>query len=563
MKNTFLHLLEHLSNAIILTDFQGGVLYVNSAAKKLIELTKKNNINSILEIDPDFSSELILEEKQINKYISFGDIKIAVDIYVTKYDNINTEFIYVFEESVLTSKVLDEVINYIDDIVIIASKDGVYLKQNKTTKLLGYDEQYGQEELIGKKPQCLIDKNITSNPITQQVLKTKKTINSIVKYSNGKVITYTGNPIYSENGEVNKIILTGRDVSRLVELEEKLEKTEKIKNKYYAQLTELKKYCELNKIVYSSASMDKLLNIAMRAAKTDSSVFITGESGVGKEVIAKFIHRNSKREDKPFIAINCAAIPSELLESEFFGYEEGAFTGAKKGGKKGLLEEATGGTIFLDEIAELPLQMQSKLLRVLQENRFMRIGGNKYIPIDVRYVCATNLSKEQLSNRLKFRQDLYYRLSVVPIRIPPLRERKDDIFPLVYHFLKYFNDKYNRNIIISKDVMKLLYHYNWPGNVRELKNVIERLIILAEEDMINESEFNMVTTLEDDNNEENGQLDIYIKKLMDLNRAHRIVDEIMIGRALNEYGTIVKAAKVLGIDPSTIHRKIKKGYNII
>lgn len=559
MTNKFFHLLGRLSNAVILTDFQGGVLYVNSAAKKLIRLTKKNNITSILEIDPDFIPELILEEEQINKYINFSNIKITVDIYVTKYDNINSGFLYVFEDSALTSQELDEIINCIDDIVAIVNKDGIYEKGNKVIeKTLGIE----LEDYIGKKVEFFIDKEAISKPIAQEVIKSQKTQCKNVKYTNGKVITYTGIPIFNENGDLNRVVLTGRDVSELVKLEAELEKTQKLKEEYYTQLQEMKKNSQFNKVVYSSDRMDKLLNIVNRAAQTDSSIFITGESGVGKEEIAKFIHRNSKREGKPFIAINCAAIPSELLESEFFGYEEGAFTGAKKGGKKGLFEEANGGTIFLDEIGELPLQMQSKLLRVLQENGFMRIGGNKFISIDVRYICATNLSKEELSNKLKFRQDLYYRLGVVPIRVPSLRERKDDIFPLIHHFLSYFNDKYDRNVRISKNVMQLLYRYNWPGNVRELKNLIERFVILAERDVISESELNMLIQLEEHAHKENEQQDIIITRLMDLNKAYRMVDEIMIGRALKEHGTIVEAAKVLGIDPSTIHRKIKKGYNI-
>lgn len=561
MINNFFHLLGRVSNAIILTDFQGNIIYINSVAKKLIRITKKNEINSILDIEPDFIPELIQEKKHINKHMKFKNIKVAVDIYVTSYDNINSGFLYVFEETVLSSEILDEIINPIEDIIVIYDKDGVLLKANKATQSL-LPLELELEEYIGQNEQIVLEKNIAKNLVTPEIIKYKKPMSHNVEYPSGKVITYSGVPIFNENGDLAKIILTGRDISELVKLEAKLQKVKKLNNEYYNQLKELEKYREFNKLIYSSDSMDKLLKLAMRAAQTASSIFITGESGVGKEEIAKFIHKNSKRKDKPYIAINCAAIPSELLESELFGYEEGAFTGSKKGGKKGLFEEANGGTIFLDEIGELPLKMQSKILRVIQENTFMRIGGNKSITIDVRYVCATNLSKEQLTNNQKFRQDLYYRLSVIPIRIPSLRERKDDIFPLIQHFLIHFNDKYNRNISISKNIMKILYDFNWPGNVREIKNVIERLVILAEGDQINESELNMVIQLEDNNDKENEELDILVRKLIPLNEAYKILDEIMITKALKEHSSIVKAAKVLEIDPSTIHRKIKKGYNI-
>ena len=226
----------------------------------------------------------------------------------------------------------------------------------------------------------------------------------------------------------------------------------------------------------------KVLSQAKIVAKTDVPVLITGENGVGKEVIAKLIHSHSQRSDKPLITINCAAIPENLLESELFGYVEGSFTGAKKGGKLGKFELAEGGTLFLDEIGDMSWSMQSKILRVLQEKEIEKIGRTKNVPVDVRVITATNRSLETLMKQEKFRSDLYYRLNVVAIRIPPLRDRGQDAGLLAYHFLQQCNAKYNKNIVLSVEVLQFIESYSWPGNVREIKNCIEYAVIMCQEE---------------------------------------------------------------------------------
>ncbi len=233
----------------------------------------------------------------------------------------------------------------------------------------------------------------------------------------------------------------------------------------------------VGKLVFRSEKMKEVVELAIRVAKSDATVLIRGESGVGKELVVDLIHENSPRKDKPLVKINCAAIPSELLESELFGYRKGAFTGAVAD-KKGKFEEADGGTIFLDEIGDMPVQLQAKILRVLQSKEIEPLGG-KPKKIDVRIIAATHRNLEELVKQGKFREDLYYRLNVVPITIPPLRERKEDIKPLVEHFLEKFNRKYGRNIAISKSAIDLLESYEWPGNVRELENLIERLVVVS------------------------------------------------------------------------------------
>ncbi|MDA8161293.1 MAG: sigma 54-interacting transcriptional regulator, partial [Desulfobacteraceae bacterium] len=250
---------------------------------------------------------------------------------------------------------------------------------------------------------------------------------------------------------------------------------------------ELKGRYARHNIIGSSKAMHEVLLAVEKVAPTRATVLILGESGTGKELIARAIHQASPRQECPFIKINCAAVPETLLESELFGHEKGAFTGAAAR-KKGRFELADSGTLFLDEIGELPLSLQAKLLRVLQEQQFEPLGATRTVTVDVRLIAATNRSLDQAVNDGNFRADLYYRLNVIPIVLPPLRSRREDIPPLVEHFVRESNRLNGRNVRLSKDVLGLLIAYNWPGNVRELQNLIERLVIMADGDCIQPSD---------------------------------------------------------------------------
>jgi len=240
---------------------------------------------------------------------------------------------------------------------------------------------------------------------------------------------------------------------------------------------ELQDKYSLHGIIGRSKAVKQLIELIEKVAKTDSTVLLLGESGTGKSLIARTIHYESPRKDKPFVTVNCAAIPSELLEAELFGYEKGAFTGAYSA-KKGKFELASGGTIFLDEIGDMPLPLQAKLLRVIQDREIERLGGEKTIKVDVRIIAATNRDLKKLVEEGKFREDLYYRLNVIPIHVPPLRERREDIPILIEHFLNEFNKKYSKNVRFTREALQILLEYDYPGNVRELSNIIERIVIL-------------------------------------------------------------------------------------
>jgi transcriptional regulator with PAS, ATPase and Fis domain len=307
--------------------------------------------------------------------------------------------------------------------------------------------------------------------------------------------------------------------------------------------------------------MKSLYEKADRLADVDSSILILGETGVGKDFLTTYIHTQSPRKDRGnLIKINCGAIPEHLIESELFGYEEGAFTGAQRGGKKGLFEEAGEGTIFLDEIGDMPYTLQVKLLNALNDKKFYRIGGNRAIEFKARIIAATNANLKELVKEKKFRSDLYYRLNVVTLYIPPLRERKEDILPLASNFLDYYNSKHRRNCYFTPECMESFLMYKWPGNIRELKNIIERMILISEDVTIDESLFREQVSQEPIQNEMT-ELFQKSKSRLPLKEQMEIHEKGILERALSETETLKEAAERLKVDVSTIVRK-KQKYNI-
>ena len=330
--------------------------------------------------------------------------------------------------------------------------------------------------------------------------------------------------------------------------------------------SELAKKYSFKGLIGESKAMQYVYKSISLVAPTRTTILLRGESGTGKEVVAKTIHFNSDRKNKPFIAINCAAIPKDLIESELFGYEKGAFTGAS-GQKTGKFEQASGGTIFLDEIGDMPIDTQSKLLRVLQEKKIERIGGVKDIDVDVRIIAATNKNLEEEVKSGNFRLDLYYRLNVVPIYLPPLRKRKEDIPSLVEHYLEKFNKENSKNISVSDEVLQILLHCDWPGNVRELENCLERAALFAEESIIKKENISCQRNvpcfgniLKDSNNEEIFKQSFPVSGSNTINMA--IDEKELIENALQKAGYVqAKAARLLNITVRQLNYRIKK-YDI-
>lgn len=438
-------------------------------------------------------------------------------------------------------------------------KVGIYITDGSGNTLLVNTESektggLSREELIGKNMKELIEIGYVEESSIHKVMKSHKEESIIQSLGDGGQVYITGVPLL-KNNKLDLVVCTERDITETNNLRELLKETEEIAEKYETEL-EYHREREVNaegEIISESFAMWTVTEKALRIARLDTTVLLTGESGTGKELIANLIYKNSRRNKEAFIKVNCAAIPENLLESEFFGYEEGSFSGASKQGKIGIFELANRGTLFLDEIGEMPVQMQSKLLRALQEKEIMKVGGKETIPIDIRIITATNTNLKKAIEKGKFREDLYYRLNILPIDIPPLRERKEDIDKLARHFVDKFNRDYKLNKDISDDAIELLESYQWPGNVRELRNVIERIAVGFDGPHINR--FQVQRQLFNDKPAEykaDSEITGTLEELMNAYEKE-ILSEVM-GKCSNAS----EAARILNVNKSTISRKLAK-----
>ncbi|MGR6341792.1 sigma-54 interaction domain-containing protein [Priestia megaterium] len=335
------------------------------------------------------------------------------------------------------------------------------------------ERHYGLKptDVIGKYNVDLFEKGYWKPSIVPEVYKRKKPCYMKQQTYIGAELMTRAIPILNDSGEIELVVITSTETQTYKMVKAIEEDTE---------LRTAREDDETPEMITNSGKIKRILTFCRKVAPTDSTILIQGESGTGKGVLAHFIQQISKRKNKPFLTINCAAIPEDLLESELFGYSKGAFTGANKTGKPGLIEVADGGTVFLDEVGEIPLALQAKILQVIQDKQFIPIGSSEMKKVDVRIIAATNQNLIEMINNKLFREDLFYRLNVIDVQLPPLRERKEDIIPLTYNFLYKFNKKYNENKVISEECLNTLIHYSWPGNVRQLENLIERLVVISD-----------------------------------------------------------------------------------
>ncbi|MEC2072303.1 sigma-54 interaction domain-containing protein [Alkalihalophilus marmarensis] len=442
----------------------------------------------------------------------------------------------------------EEILNALKDDLLVTDKNGQILRVSEETKAL-----YGIEEreIVGASVYDLERQGVFTPIVTPLVLKKKDRVNIIQTTNKGRKLLITGVPVFDEEGEVYRIASYSHDITEMVNMKhfltEMQDEMARVKNEIEVLRNQQMKNTGF---VGSSYEMKKCLSVAKQVAEVDVNVLILGESGVGKTHLAKLIHRESRRCDKPFIEVNCGAIPESLFESEFFGYEAGSFTSANKKGKLGLAELAEGGTLFLDEIGELSLPLQVKVLRFIQEKQFYRVGGTKPRTVDFRLIAATNQPLEQLVQEKNFREDLYFRLNVVPIRIPPLRERTTDILPLLDHFVEQFSQKYKRSRLLDDAVKQQLFKQPWPGNIRELINLIERLVVVSTSEIIT------INDLPESYYLPYGQaLELEEKTLPEIIEG---VEREVLQKAKTQYRTTVEMAKYLGVSQPTIVRKLSK-----
>lgn len=445
------------------------------------------------------------------------------------------------------SKESKAIIDAIYTDVIVSNKSGRIIYANNSTE---YWFNILAEQLIGKSVFDLESQGVFTPSITRRVLETNQKQTLLQTTHKGKKLLVTGDIVPNDNNDIKYIVCYSQDITELEKMKNYVKQVE-------SELDEIKEKLKLLEvkpneahIVAQSKNVKQILFTMERVAKTDATVFFTGESGVGKTMFAKHVHTLSERKGE-FISINCAAIPSSLIEAELFGYEAGSFTGASHKGKVGLVEQADGGTLFLDEIGELPSSVQAKLLMLIQEKAFYRAGDTKRKEVDFRLIAATNINLNEKIQDGHFREDLYFRLSVIQLTIPPLRERQDDLLKLILNFLDHYNKQYNEHKELTHDTIDYLLKYDWPGNVRELSNVIERLVLVVENQIVapeqlpaNIIQENTFTLAENTT--------LTLPEIL-----HKTEKEVLKA-ARHKYQTTTEIAQYLGVSQPTIVRKLKK-----
>jgi len=411
-------------------------------------------------------------------------------------------------------------------------------------------------EMVGRNMRELIPEGFIDRSAALEACMQKETVSLLQNMPNNRKLISIGTPVFDQAGELIRVVVSERDITEIDTLQRELENHEAIRDQYRHQMLEMQQAeLEQRKIIARSPNMIKALRQAMRVATADSSVLILGESGVGKGVIADMIHHNSRRADRPLIKINCGAIPESLVEAELFGYEKGAFTGANTGGKPGQFELANEGILFLDEVAELPLSTQVKLLRFLEDGRITRLGATEERKVDVRVLAATHRDLDDMVEKGTFRLDLYYRLNVIPIHVPAVRERKDCLVPLIRHYIDHFSLINNEPRRLSRAAIDALCNYSFPGNVRELMNICERLVVMSETEVIDMVDLPVQVA---------GSVKTRLPEEMDwpetvtLQEALETVERNILTKARERYRSQSRIADVLGVNQSTIARKLKR-----
>jgi len=411
-------------------------------------------------------------------------------------------------------------------------------------------------EMVGRNMRELIPEGFIDRSAALEACMQKETVSLLQNMPNNRKLISIGTPVFDQAGELIRVVVSERDITEIDTLQRELENQEAIRDQYRHQMLEMQQTeLEQRKIIARSPNMIKALRQAMRVATADSSVLILGESGVGKGVIADMIHHNSRRADRPLIKINCGAIPESLVEAELFGYEKGAFTGANTGGKPGQFELANEGILFLDEVAELPLSAQVKLLRFLEDGGITRLGATEERKVDVRVLAATHRDLDDMVEKGTFRLDLYYRLNVIPIHVPAVSERKDCLVPLIRHYIDHFSLINNEPRRLSRAAIDALCNYSFPGNVRELMNICERLVVMSETEVIDMVDLPLQVA---------GSVKTRLPEEMDwpetvtLQEALETVERNILTKARERYRSQSRIADVLGVNQSTIARKLKR-----
>jgi len=559
------------SDGVIATDADGYIVLINLRATKVLGLQKKRVLGeNILDLMP-LTGQMVVQclktgKPQLGRHICGKSISLVVNVTpIRKKAKIfgsvcNFQKMQQFEQSAQQlesykelNKQLETIIESSSDGILVYNSEGDVINVNKASEKLN---GFTAKNVIGMHFTELQKNGILDNSIMPEVLETRRRVSilSNAKRTN-KILLITGTPVFGDSGEISMIVVNERDMTQLNTIRKELEETRMITERYQEALSEIK-LLELRNhaIIAESNGMRQVMRIALKYAKlADSNILILGESGTGKGLLAIFIHQNSSRNKKPVIEINCAALPESLLEAELFGYEKGAFTGAREEGKAGLFELAHEGMLFLDEIGELPLSTQAKLLKFLDNRTIMRLGSTKPRMVDCIIIAATNRDLVSLVTDKKFRQDLFFRLNTFTIKIPPLRKRPEDILGLANFLIDKYNKKYGFKKKISLQALKKIRSYPFPGNVRELENILKMAIVSSETDTIDD--YILMTFAE--------SKDRHQEFKSEKATGNRFNDETfrfekeLLKRAMTQCKNTREMAKLLGLSQSTVSRKMK------
>jgi PAS domain S-box-containing protein/TyrR family helix-turn-helix protein len=569
------HIFEAMGSGIVATDAGGRIVYMNQKALNMVHLTaagaRHGDIRRLLpEAQHLFDPCLRFGEICIARYIQRKDRKLMVDIAPIKTEgNI--------EGMVVTLHYLDDleqVLRYSDgylkisrqlDAIFKGTSDGLWIQDShgKIININTVSEMINgirARDVIGKSIPELVEEGIFEGVVTPEILRTKRQFSTLsyVKKT-GKRVLVTGTPILDEDGNVSLIISNERDLTHWNAVREDLERSRKVAEKYKEEFEELSRLeSGLHEIVAESRQMKQILRIGIKLARMGASnILIQGESGTGKGLLAKFIHDNGRRKPNPFIQINCAALPESLLEAELFGYEKGAFTGAREQGKIGLFELAHRGTLFLDEIGDLPLNVQAKLLKYLDDHEILPLGGIQHKKVDCTVIAATNQDLALLTDQKRFRQDLFFRLNTFKIQIPPLRSRTGDVSKMTAYFLEKYNHEYKVRRRITAKAIHRLQAYSYPGNVRELQNIIREAVVLSDNEVLDDFLADRIGTGQKAGLR-GGGAPTNLPYPIRLQDKLRHLEKEILSDAVSRFRSTRKIAQNIGTSQSSVMRKLRK-----
>ena len=563
------NILDCSKNGIVLINNTGVILFYNKAAKIIFgepidEDVVGRHINKIKpDAWPDLKTVIKTGQPQNKKKITHAGVTIITNRSPVIKDKKVVAVLTVFQDISEYDAMISELRGYTTlnkelEAIFESSYDGLYIADGNA-KTIRVNKAYERitglsaEKLIGRNMQSLINEKVFNYSVTLEVLKKKKPITIMQQVKGGKQLIVTGTPIFDEKNEILLVVTNVRDITELNKLRAQLEDTRRINSRFYQTLQEHDGIEHvLQEMVIKSQAMIQVVKKAMKVANAETSVLLLGESGVGKSMLARIIHQMSLRKNDPFVKINCGVIPESLMESELFGYEKGAFTGALQSGKAGLIEAAHEGTVFLDEVGELKLNMQVKLLEVIENKTFTKIGASHSSKVNVNIIAATNRDLKKMIQDGTFREDLYYRLNIVPICIPPLRDRKEDIPSLVHNILEKFNRQKKINKRMTPDAVDMLIRHNFPGNVRELVNVVERMIIMSEGDKIG------IADLPSEIRKKEQDISTISSRKGSLKEILADIESQIIADTVSRCSSSAEASKELNLHPTTLWRKMTR-----